>query len=67
MLLLKKGAVVGGGSDVTDDLITKMGKASDDQIKEVEMRLKPKSNKMLSKMHSKQIKLQQVQLKLHNN
>ena len=31
MLLLKKATVVGGGSDVTDDLITKMGKASDDQ------------------------------------
>ena len=36
MLLSKKGAVVGGGSDVTDDLIAKMGKASDDQIKEAE-------------------------------
>ncbi len=36
MLLSKKGAVVGGGSDVTDDLIAKMGKASNDQIKEAE-------------------------------
>ena len=35
-VIIEKGAVVGGGSDVTDDLITKMGKASDDQIKEVE-------------------------------
>ena len=35
-IIIEKGAVVGGGSDVTDDLITKMGKASDDQIKEVE-------------------------------
>ena len=33
-VIIEKGAVVGGGSDVTDDLITKMGKASDDQIKE---------------------------------
>ena len=36
MLLLKKALLLVGGSDVTDDLITKMGKASDDQIKEVE-------------------------------
>ena len=35
-VIIEKGAVVGGGSDVTDDLITKMGKASDDQIKEAE-------------------------------
>ena len=35
-VIIEKGAVVGGGSDVTEDLITKMGKASDDQIKEVE-------------------------------
>ena len=34
--VIEKGAVVGGGSDVTDDLIAKMGKASDDQIKEAE-------------------------------
>ena len=31
-----KGAVVGGGVDVTDDLINKMGKASDEDIKAVE-------------------------------
>lgn len=35
-VVIEKGAVVGGGSDVTDDLIAKMGKASDDQIKEAE-------------------------------
>ena len=35
--------------------------------KKLKTQLKLKSNKMLSKMHSKQIKLQQVQLKLHNN
>ena len=35
-VIIEKGAVVGGGSDVTYDFITKMGKASDDQIKEVE-------------------------------
>ena len=57
-VIIEKGAVVGGGSDVTDDLITK---------KKLKTQLKLKSNKMLSKMHSKQIKLQQVQLKLHNN
>ena len=31
-----KGAVVGGGVDVTDDLINKMGKASDEDIKAAE-------------------------------
>ena len=35
-VVIEKGAVVGGGSDVTDDLIAKMGKASADQIKEAE-------------------------------
>ena len=35
-VVIEKGAVVGGGSDVTDDLIAKMGKASDDQIKEAQ-------------------------------
>ena len=35
-VVLLKGAVVGGGVDVTDDLINKMGKASDDEIKAAE-------------------------------
>ena len=35
-VVIEKGAIVGGGSDVTEDLIAKMGKASDDQIKEAE-------------------------------
>ena len=33
-VIIEKGAVVGGGADVTEDLITKMGKASEAQIKE---------------------------------
>ena len=36
-VIIEKGAVVvGGGADVTEDLITKMGKASEAQIKEAE-------------------------------
>ena len=35
-VVLLKGAVVGGGVDVTDDLINKMGKASDEDIKAAE-------------------------------
>lgn len=35
-VIIEKGAVVGGGSDVTEELITRMGKASDTQIKEAE-------------------------------
>ena len=35
-VVLIKGAVVGGGVDVTDDLINKMGKASDEDIKAAE-------------------------------
>ena len=35
-VIIEKGAVIGGGTDVTDDLINKMGKATDDQIKEAE-------------------------------
>ena len=35
-VVIEKGAVVGGGADVTEDLITKMGKASEAQIKEAE-------------------------------
>ena len=35
-VIIEKGAVVGGGSDVTEELITRMGKASDAQIKEAE-------------------------------
>lgn len=44
-----------------------MGKASDDQIKEVENAAKAQEQQDAQQMHSKQIKLQQVQLKLHNN
>ena len=36
-VVIEKGAVVGGGADVTEELITKMGKASDAQIKEAEV------------------------------
>ena len=35
-VVIEKGAVVGGGVDVTDDLINKMGKASDEDIKAAE-------------------------------
>ena len=35
-VVLLKGAVIGGGVDVTDDLINKMGKASDEDIKAAE-------------------------------
>ena len=35
-VVLLKGAVVGGGVDVTDDLFNKMGKASDEDIKAAE-------------------------------
>lgn len=35
-VIIEKGAVVGGGTDVTDDLINKMGKASDADIKAAE-------------------------------
>ena len=35
-VIIEKGAVVGGGSDVTEELIARMGKASDTQIKEAE-------------------------------
>ncbi|WP_298712070.1 hypothetical protein [uncultured Veillonella sp.] len=39
-VVIEKGAVVGGGADVTEELITKMGKASDTQIKEAEEAIK---------------------------
>ena len=32
-VIIEKGAVVGGGADVTEDLITKMGKASEEAAK----------------------------------
>ena len=36
VVVLLKGAVYGGGVDVTDDLINKIGKSSDEDIKAAE-------------------------------
>ena len=43
-VIIEKGAVVGGGADVTEDLITKMGKASEAQIKEAEEQQEAQQN-----------------------
>ena len=66
-VVIEKGAVVGGGSDVTDDLIAKMGKALMTKLKKLKMQLKHKNNKMHNKMLNKQVKLQQLIQKVHNN
>ena len=52
---------------MTEDLITKMGKASEAQIKEAEEAAKAEEQQELNKTLNKQVKLQQLLLKAHNN
>ena len=50
-VVIEKGAVVGGGSDVTDDLIAKMGKSSlMIKLKKLKMQLKPRTTRCNNKM-----------------
>lgn len=60
-VVLLKGAVVGGGVDVTDDLINKMGKASDEDIKAAENEAKQQEAQQAQQGEAQQGDAQQAQ------